>query len=262
MFSVAHTSVLSCLALFCCSISLAQTTHHHGVFWGRLVLADRINDRLKWEIYLQKRTQNIPGEKGLFGAPHFSSAWLWFNYAATKNLKVSVSPFGYFDSYIFLTNPADADIPGVKEFRWVVRLEHEQKLKWFNVSNRYSLEYRRRDLQHNNVYQPNWRIRYMLKLEKPVYGILSHDKPVSFYAGDEVFIQFGKAVRNFPNVFDQNRISAGFSLDVWKHTKISVSYLNILQQRISGKDFDDAHALWMVLTLDQLFSRFKGRKPD
>lgn len=35
---------------------MGQSTRHHGVFWGRMVLTDKITDKLKWELYLQKRT--------------------------------------------------------------------------------------------------------------------------------------------------------------------------------------------------------------
>lgn len=152
------------------------------------------------------------------------------------------------------------DIPGIKEFRFTARLEQTQKLRYFNFSNRYTLEYRRRDILHNHVYQPNWRVRYQVKLEKPVMGILSKAKPVSFFLADEALIQFGKAVRMNSNVFDQNRLSAGFSYEVVKNIRTSISYLNILQQRNSGKDFDDAHALWIILQFDSLFSQFKREK--
>ncbi|WP_207632484.1 DUF2490 domain-containing protein [Foetidibacter luteolus] len=244
--------------LFCVTLhGNAQTTYNHRVFWGRAVLADRITDKLKWEVYLQKRTQNIPGEKSPFGGPHFFSAWTWLNYSFSKSLKLSVSPLGYFDSNIFFTSPQDADLPGVKEFRWTVRLEQEQKFKWLNYSNRYSVEYRTRDLSNKGIYQPNWRIRYQAKLEKPVLNLLSKTKPVSFILGDEVFIQFGKAVKANANIFDQNRIYAGVSYEVIKNIKTTVSYLNIRQQRINGKDFDNAHVLWVVVAFDNLFSQFK-----
>src|ERR1700754_1616115 len=217
-----------------------QYTYHHGVFWGRLILSDSINSKLKWELYLQNRTQNIPEEGDIFATPHFRSAWFWINYMVGKNLKLSVSPIGYFESYPFLSKASDINLPGIKEFRWTVRLENEQKFRIFNFSNRYSIEYRRRDLYNDDVYLPNWRMRYMAKIEKPVKGILSKEKPVTFSLSNEIFIQFGKVIRNNPNVFDQNRIAAGFSYEVIRNIKLSISYLNILQERNSGKDFDDA----------------------
>jgi hypothetical protein len=237
--------------------TFGQTTRQHGVFWGRLILADRINDRWKWELFIQKRTQNIPGEKSIFGALHYNSIWFWLNYRINKNLKLYVSPFGYFVSYAFLTKPADVELPGVKEFRFGARLEHELKGKHVNFSSRFTTEYRRRDMNNNDVYIPNWRLRYMARLEKPVTGILRNNRPVSFFISDEVLVQFGKAVKNNANIFDQNRASAGFSLEVVKNIKTSFSYLNIFQQRANGKDFDDAHALWAVVTFDNLFSQFR-----
>lgn len=249
------------IAMFMAATADGQQIYRHGVFWGRLVLADRISDQLKWELYVQKRTQNIPEHKNIFGGPHFFSLWLWFNYQATDELKVSFSPIGYFDSNLFFTNPDDAGTPGVKEIRWSARAEVEKK-RWLNYSNRYSVEYRMRDLQHDGRYRPNWRVRYQLKFEKPVKGILSEKKPVSFSVSDEIFIQFGKAVRGNANVFDQNRMAAGLGYEFLAGMKINVSYLNIRQQRINGKDFDHAHALWVVLTIDNLLRRFGNKHQE
>jgi hypothetical protein len=237
--------------------TFAQTTRQHGVFWGRIILADRINDKWKWELFVQKRTQNIPGEKSIFGANHYNSIWFWLNYKINKSLKLYLSPVGYFNSYAFLTKAEDVDVPGVKEFRFSARFEQELKGKIVNFSNRFTVEYRRRDLSFDDVYIPNWRLRYMARLEKPVIGILRNNRPVSFFIGDEVLVQFGKAVKHNANMFDQNRASAGFSLEVIKNIRTSFSYLNIFQQRPNGKDFDDAHALWAVVTFDNLFSQFK-----
>lgn len=237
--------------------TFGQTTRHHGVFWGRLILSDRIGDKWKWELFLQKRTQNIPGEKNIFGALHYNSFCVWMNYRINKSLKLYLSPIGYFDSYPFLTKPEDVDLPGVKEFRFSSRLEQELKGKYFNFSNRFTVEYRRRDLNNNDVYIPNWRLRYMARLEKPVMGILRNDRPVSFFISDEVLVQSGKAVKHNANIFDQNRVAAGFSLEVVKNIKTSFSYLNIHQQRANGKDFDNAHALWAVVTFDNLFSQLR-----
>lgn len=234
----------------------AQTMHTHTVFWGRIVLADRINDKFKWELYLQKRTQNA-STGSFFAAPHFFSVWPWLSYKLSTNTKVSLSPIAYFNSHVFYDNLDEVKPQGVDELRVSGRLENEQKLRLFNYSNRYSLEYRMRDLKYNGHYQPNWRARYMFKLEKPFYNLFPNKKPISVYASDEVFIQFGSAVRKNPNVFDQNRINIGVSYEVVNNVKVNVSYLNIMQQRISGQDFDDAHTLWLILTFDNLFSQFK-----
>jgi hypothetical protein len=228
----------------------AQKTYNHGVFWGRLILSDTVGSRLKWELYLQKRTQDA-GTGNIFAEPHFLSIWPWLNYKLNANTKLSFSPVGYFDSHVFYNDVADVKPEGVKEWRISARLENEQKLRWFNYSNRYSVEYRLRDLTYDGHYQPNWRLRYQAKLEKPL------NKSFSVFASDEVFIQFGKAVANNPNIFDQNRFNIGASYLVVKNVRVSASYLNILQERISGKEIDQAHTLWVVLAFENLFSQFK-----
>lgn len=235
--------------------TLGQTTRTHGVFWGRLVLADRIGDRWRGELYLEKRTQNIPGETSPFGSHYIKNVRFWAIYSASQTVKLGISPIAYFNTHSFLSEPSDVGDPSVKEFRWAARLEHVQKLKPFNFINRYTLEYRRRDLNHDNVFQPNWRVRYMVRLEKPVTGILRNNAPVSFSLANEVLLQFGKAVRRNPNVFDQNRISAGVTFPVVRNVNTTFSYLNIIQQRSNGKDFDLANALWFTLTFDNLFSQ-------
>ena len=87
------------------------------MLWGRLVLSDKITAKSKWELFLQKRTQNIPGEKSPVEAHYVTSAWFWLNFMLRKDLKLSLSPFGYFETNTFLTAPADAKLPGVKEYR-------------------------------------------------------------------------------------------------------------------------------------------------
>jgi hypothetical protein len=236
----------------------AQKTYDHGVFWGRLILADTINSKLRWELYLQKRTQNA-GTNNLFEAPHFFSVWPWLSYSISKGTRVSFSPVGYFDSHLFYNTTEDVKASGVKEYRTSLRVENEQKLQLFNYSNRYGLEYRMRDLKYNGKYLPNWRARYQLKFEKPLRNILSKDKPLSVFLSNEVFIQFGEAVKDNPNVFDQDRINLGATYEVVKNIKVSASYLKILQSRISGKEFDDANALWVIVTFDNLISQFKKR---
>lgn len=251
------------LFLLACIIAMhislyAQRTHHHGVFWGRLILADTINSRFKWELYLQKRTQSV-GTGNIFKTPHFISIWPWLNYKLTANTKISLSPIAFFDSHVFYDSPDDVKPEGVKEYRVTARFENEQKLRPFNYSNRYSLEYRMRDLAYDGDYQSNWRARYQIKLEKPLLNVFSKDKPLSVFLSEEVFIQFGKAVKNNPNIFDQNRINLGARYEILKNISFSASYLNIIQQRISGKDIDYAHALWVVLAFENLFSQFKKK---
>lgn len=229
--------------------------YHHNVAWGRLALSDTIkNKKWKWEFYLQKRTQN-QGDRSadLFNESQFTSYWFWLNYQASKSLKISISPFGYFNTNLLIAKPSDAEVPGVKEFRWSGRLEHENKFRFFNMYNRYTMEYRIRDLKHDKVFQPNWRARYMIRLEKP---IKLGKKVFTLVGNDELMVQFGKAVKNNPNIFDQNRIYIGFGFEPLKNIKINFGYLYTVQQRPSGTEIDKINTLWGILTFDNVVSQF------
>ena len=100
----------------------------------------------------------------------------------------------------------------------------------------------------------------MAKLEKPVYNILSHKRPLTFEFYDEVFLQFGEAVHDKPNVFDQNRIYLGFEYEVFRNLTTSLGYVYGVQERGSGDEFDNMNMLWLVLTFDNVFTQFRRKK--
>ncbi|MEJ1239874.1 DUF2490 domain-containing protein [Chryseolinea sp. T2] len=246
--------VAICLSLV--SAGQPKEKYTHNVFWGRIALADNITSKLRVELWLQKRTQDTEAHTSIFNAPQYDSYWLWFNYALSPNLKLAISPFGYFQNYVLYTEPADLDRPAIKEFRYTLRLEHEQKGSFVNYSNRYSIEYRTRDIAFNGHYEPNWRFRYMARLEKPIHAEWLNGKSLSLILYDEVMIQFGKAVKDSPSIFDQNRIYAGFSYSLMKNIKITPGYLFVIQQRPSGDVLDYVNTFWVVLAFDNVISQF------
>jgi hypothetical protein len=79
-------------------------------------------------------------------------------------------------------------------------------------------------------------------------------------ANDEIFIQFGKAVQGNPNIFDQNRVYAGFNYPITKNIKTSLGYIWGIQERPSGTEIDYSNIIWGVLTFDNLFSQFKKKR--
>ncbi len=234
----------------------AQTTYDHNLFWGRLVLSDTVTSKLKWEIHLQKRTQNTSDDYNVFGAPQFSAIWFWLNIKISDNLTLGITPFSRFDSRVLYVKPSDLEIPGVKEYRWVARLDNEQKFRFLNYITRFSLEYRLRDIRNNNNYQGNYRTRFMFRFEKPL-RLEGMKRPITLILYDEVMLQFGKAVRGNPNIFDQNRIYGGVNYPLYKTVRLNVGYIYGIQQRISGDEIDRINTLWVVLTFDNLFSQFK-----
>jgi hypothetical protein len=243
--------------------SFSQTNYYHNTFWGRIVLSDRISDKLKWELYLQSRTQNDSSDKlNIFKHHQLSSYWFWLHYQASKDLRISLSPFCYFNSISLFPQSADLGNRGVKEYRWAMQIEQTQKLKYFNFSHRYSLEYRFRDLYRAGIFLPNYRVRYRARIEKPVSKAWLKGKALSFILYDEIFLEFGRAVRGSPAVFNQNRLYAGFSYEIMKNVKFNLGYMYVIQERASGKAFDNINVIWGILTFENMFSQFKRIPAD
>ncbi|RFS18579.1 DUF2490 domain-containing protein [Emticicia sp. C21] len=238
----------------------AQTNYHHNVIWGRLVLADTINKNLRVEMLLQHRRQNLEeNDLNVFAANQFNSYWPWLHYTLTPTTKISFSPIGYFESWILIAQPSNVHKEPIKEWRVSARIEQETRVKYFNLFNRYGLEYRQRDLLNNGIFQPNFRARYMVRLEKPIY-FNRLKRPVTAVLNDEIFIQFGKAVRGNPNIFDQNRVYAGLNYTFSPYIKGSLGYVWGIQERNSGKEIDYYNFLWAIVTVDNVSSIFKKRR--
>ena len=171
-----------------------------------------------------------------------------------------MSPFGYYENFILNAKPNDENIPPVKEYRWSLRYTNEQHGRIVNYINRYTAEYRLRDLHHDKIFTSGFRMRYMAKLEMPVYNLLSHTRAVKFELYDELFLQLGHAVYNKPNIFDQNRVYLGFNYELLRNFKTSVGYVYGFQERSSGDEFDNMNMWWLVLTFDNVFTQFRHRK--
>jgi hypothetical protein len=235
-----------------------KVTYHHNMFWGRIVLADKFSSKLKWEFFLQKRTQNDPDhELNIFKHQQLTSYWLWFHYQLFKDLRVSVSPFCYFNTISLYPQPAEIGNRGVKELRWAVAIEQTNKLKHFQLAHRYGIEYRYRDLFKEDDFVSSYRVRYRAKLEKP---LKKEGKQLNAIIYDEVFVEFGKALRASPAIFNQNRMYAGFSYELIKNVKLNLGYMYVIQERQSGKAVDNSNVIWGILTFDNLFSQFIKKK--
>ena len=239
---------------------VTQTIYDHNTIWGRIALTDSLTTRLRWELFIQHQRQNTTDDElNALRAPLLTSYRFWLHYSLSPTTRLSVSPFGYFKSWTLIAQPPDAARPAIREFRWSAQLDQEQRFARLTLLNHYGVDYRWRDLARSNTFVPNRRMRYMLRLEKPIRAAWLK-RPVSVVISDEVFVQFGRAVRSNPNVFDQNRLFGGFNVGLSPNVRASLGYIYGIQQRSSGTEFDQSNIVWTVLTFDNVLSQFK-KKP-
>jgi hypothetical protein len=238
-------------------ISSAQQRNSHQVFWLRAAIADNLSDKLRCEFVYQKRTQNnYSSDPNLFHSFQFESYVLTLQHTINKKFTLGISPIGFYKSHPLNISEADRDRPIVKEFRWAGQLVHEVGGRYVDFNQRFSVDYRLRDLQQHGEYTGNWRLRYLVRLDKSVFGLLSPSKPVTFTISDEIFFQFGKAVKNNAKSFDQNRLYGGASYEIFNNVSVSLGYAYGFQIRSSGDQYDDINSYILGLTYNNFIGQF------
>ena len=127
----------------------------------------------------------------------------------------------------------------------IYRPEHRpwQQIQWVTNYNRLRLQQRvrleerfRRRIKNRDEWDEgyvfNYRVRYQWMLSLPLKSISSSGAPFSFYAGQELLLNFGKSITH--NAFDHNRFHAGISWHVDEDDQLQLGYLNIFQQQSAG----------------------------
>jgi hypothetical protein len=137
-----------------------------------------------------------------------------------------------------------SNVPEVKsinmpELRPHIELANSQKLKFFSLNHRYKFEARyfhetnedRTQLDEGYSFS-NYRLRYQLQATIPMLK-MNNNMKLKSKISNEIFLNAGK---NVTNVFDQNRVYLGFSLDTKHNLTFDLGYLNWFQQK-NNKNF-------------------------
>ncbi|MFN0048310.1 MAG: DUF2490 domain-containing protein, partial [Cytophagales bacterium] len=119
------------------------------------------------------------------------------------------------------------------EHRFWQQLLTTQNFAKTRIVHRYRLEQRfNRKTSATNLedgYNFNWRARYQLALTTPIYKQLGEANAISFFAQDEIFLNFGSAIKT--NYFDQNRIFVGFGYQFTPALLVNSGYQYTFLQR-------------------------------
>jgi hypothetical protein len=125
-----------------------------------------------------------------------------------------------------------------------------QNLGIFNLRHRYRLEQRFRYQTATDKYIFNHRFGYQLQIQIPLKGKKIEPKTPFILIQDEIFINFGKNVRN--NFFDQNRILLGFGYQFSKTFTANIGYQYNFVQRANPETFEQINGIRLnaIINLD------------
>ncbi|MDD3875632.1 MAG: DUF2490 domain-containing protein [Bacteroidales bacterium] len=149
----------------------------------------------------------------------------------------------------FLQNPNDPNATTkltVPELRPHIEFGYKQKLEKVTFDHRYRVEARffhntnttRTELEDGFKFG-NFRFRYRIQATVPLFKV-AEKKYFKFKISDEIHLNAGNNISK--NVFEQNRIYTGLSIDVLSNLAFDVGYLNWFQQRSNG-DFYNRNIL-------------------
>lgn len=159
--------------------------------------------------------------------------------------------------YAFVQTHPYGDFPVASTFpehRIFEQLQLKQEIGKSSLIHRYRLEQRMIGNSATGEFQPfrfENEIRYLGRFIQPVIG--DENRKLSAVLYDEIFVNFGKNVGR--NVFDQNRIFAGFNYAFSKKVAIEIGYLNqMIKQRgltLGGLEkFENNHTIMFTNTLN------------
>ncbi len=159
--------------------------------------------------------------------------------------------YAYVDTAQYGKQPV---VHAFNEHRSFLQFLTKQKLGNSQVLfHRYRLEQRslqdQKDLNGDRIYQN--RIRYMLRFNVPL--ISSGPLPISLNLYDEVFINFGEAVKF--NLLDQNRLGFNFNFKVSKNFSLEFGYMlqTLIKAKLSDQNLqpmEQNHTMTVALITD------------
>ncbi|GAB2951011.1 hypothetical protein GCM10027048_15220 [Hymenobacter coalescens] len=166
------------------------------------------------------------------------------DYHAGKNLMFT-GGFAYQKSFPYGSYPAASNSPENRLYEQVVLRDEAGPVQ---LQHRYRVEQRwiRYPQEQDFTYQN--RARYQVRLQLPLFGPRIEPRMPYVVASDELFINFGRQIRH--NVFDQNRLYAGFGYAATKYLNLEAGYLNQLVQQRNGRVFEHNHTLQLSVLLN------------
>ncbi|MFN3404363.1 MAG: DUF2490 domain-containing protein [Cytophagaceae bacterium] len=249
--------LIQALTMFTCLNGLAQPEpterkyNHHSQLWLNLSLSKRVrNTNFELSSDVQHRRQSVNNKYFQIAKAYQYQAYrLWLNYR-TGNSVISFSPFMYVhevplsdDGWSFIEEPQE-------EFRPSVRYEQKNESGKIKICNRYGFEYRyRRKTEKRDEAWHEWRIRYMLRLEK------SLTESTGLIFQNEVFLSLGKYIQS--NIFDHNRTMLALKYNGLENREIVAGYMINQEMLRSGKEFNLIHIIYLSLSFYNVFNQLK-----
>jgi len=180
----------------------------------------------------------------------FTTDYFYFLRVGAVNWINRKYPVAYGMAHLWLA-PKPGDTTWSNENRIYQQWSATQAQGIISLLHRVRTEQRWRDVISNDQKTGDkifsFRLRYLASFDAKIF---SNKKLPSLVLSDEMLVQFGKEI--IMNAFDQNRLFAGIKVPVRPNLSFDLGYMNILQQKSSGYQYDstDFFRLFFYYTPD------------
>lgn len=196
----------------------------HYNMWMRTTLGYSIHEKVSVETEFQHRRQNGYENVNMFRKALMYSFRNWWHYQHNPQLKISFSPFAYYQHYPIIREQKDCDEGYRSEIRVSTAAEYRHPLsEKFSLLNRGAAEYR--IFEKKPV--PVSRARYRLGIS---YSI--HDN-VKLIVYDELLVNLSGVKTG--HLLDHNRSGFQVEYEIFQGFRLDIGYIHINRLPLTGK---------------------------
>lgn len=195
-------------------------------FWFKSIVSYSLNDKIKIDQEFQHRRQSDYGNSNLLDKNLMFNYRVWGQYKLDEDIKILISPYGYFSNYRMIEKQGDDKIEPQKEIRFSVASEFQKEiLNRFFLIERLGMDYRVFELDHQKTLRLRNRFGIKYQLFNNVYFSLT----------DEVLFN----VADSSNVisFDQNRIGTNLEFKLSSIIKVDIGYMYLIRTSTLNGDY-------------------------
>src|SRR5690606_3857937 len=151
---------------------------------------------------------------------------VWGQYKLDEDIKILISPYGYFSNYRMIEKQGDDKIESQKEIRFSVASEFQKEiLNRFFLIERFGMDYRVFESYHQKTLRLRNRFGIKYQLFNNVYFSLT----------DEVL--FNVAESSNVVKINQNRIGTNLELKLSSIIKVDLGYMYLIRSLTSNRDY-------------------------
>lgn len=220
------------------SQSKSKSTTHQEIVWLRYYNKLTIGQRWLLHTEADVRRFVFPGRQHQWVLPR-----VYLDYRLKSGIDIGAGGAYFLQALPQIDSQTVVTIR--REIRPHQEVNYAHTLYKLKVSHRIKVEERFFLETKDQVQDFNFRFRYKFQVQVPITAS-SKKHPITLNLFDEIMFNAGSNIVH--NVFDQNRIYAGFQTklsDVWAY---EIGYMNWFQQRPSESEFFDRHIVRFTIT--------------